>query len=206
MNPKKVLLDHLLERCICPISTEIFKDPVVACDGHTYERQYIEDWLKIKKISPVSNIPMNDTLVPNYSLRSLIEEMLSLCNDEFDDNAINSDLSRWLRSIGLKNSKSLLEVMGILNQNKINTCEELCKHVSMIRDIVGINDQEKDLILRNISALQDSFRTDKDRVENMDKKISFLAEALVLLSKSSNVSTSAGTNIAEKLKSILPGN
>ena len=30
---------------LCPITLEIFRDPVVAKDGHTYERQAIVEWI-----------------------------------------------------------------------------------------------------------------------------------------------------------------
>lgn len=32
---------------LCPISQELMSDPVVACDGHTYERQSITEWLQV---------------------------------------------------------------------------------------------------------------------------------------------------------------
>lgn len=38
----------------CPITTELFIDPVVAVDGHTYSRAPIEMWLKRSKLSPMT--------------------------------------------------------------------------------------------------------------------------------------------------------
>jgi hypothetical protein len=32
---------------LCPISHELMSDPVVACDGHTYERHSITEWLQV---------------------------------------------------------------------------------------------------------------------------------------------------------------
>jgi hypothetical protein len=58
----------------CPISHEVFKDPVVASDGHTYERASITQWWKHKKTSPITNASMADKmLIPNHSLKSMIE-------------------------------------------------------------------------------------------------------------------------------------
>jgi len=61
---------------LCPITLDLMTDPVIAPDGHTYERYAIEDWLKINKTSPVTNLPLtSNNLIPNIALRSTIEEM-----------------------------------------------------------------------------------------------------------------------------------
>ena len=39
---------------VCPITNEIFIDPVIAEDGHTYERKAITDWLQKNSISPLT--------------------------------------------------------------------------------------------------------------------------------------------------------
>ena len=63
---------------VCPISQEIMTDPVVASDGHTYERKSIEDWINLKganATSPKTNERlMNHNLIENYTLRSGIHE------------------------------------------------------------------------------------------------------------------------------------
>jgi hypothetical protein len=60
---------------ICPISCEIMSDPVVASDGHTYERKQIETWFRSHAKSPKTNQRLDDLrLVPNIALRNLIRE------------------------------------------------------------------------------------------------------------------------------------
>eukprot|EP00434_Breviolum_minutum_P032940 symbB.v1.2.029141.t1/scaffold3160.1/size62170/1 len=60
---------------ICPISQEVMKDPVTTCDGHTYDRKSIEEWLSGNNTSPITGLPLlNKTLIPNHSLRKLIQE------------------------------------------------------------------------------------------------------------------------------------
>jgi hypothetical protein len=50
-------------------------DPVVLCDGHTYERRHIERWLQDHTRSPVSNeVLSQQTMFPNHALRNAIEE------------------------------------------------------------------------------------------------------------------------------------
>ena len=60
---------------VCPITCETMKDPVIAVDGHTYERQAIQQWFSNgKSTSPVTNLPLRDTtLIPNIALRQTIE-------------------------------------------------------------------------------------------------------------------------------------
>jgi hypothetical protein len=45
----------LLEGLSCPISFQLMTDPVVAEDGHTYQRQAIEQWIN-KCTSGTSNV------------------------------------------------------------------------------------------------------------------------------------------------------
>jgi hypothetical protein len=59
-------------------------DPVVAPDGHTYERVAIETWLQLKTTSPMTREEMDPTvlLVPNHNLRSQIREALDRLGDQ----------------------------------------------------------------------------------------------------------------------------
>ena len=60
---------------LCPISYQVMEDPVVATDGHSYERAQIERWFKEHDRSPITNQHMQSTtLIPNVSLRNAISE------------------------------------------------------------------------------------------------------------------------------------
>jgi hypothetical protein len=59
---------------VCPITHELMETPVVAQDGFTYEKSAIEDWMKCKKTSPKTNMPIEAVLVPNFNLKALIAE------------------------------------------------------------------------------------------------------------------------------------
>jgi hypothetical protein len=53
------------------------RDPVIATDGHTYEREAIENWLALNRTSPVTRaLITSQTLTPNIALRNTIEEYL----------------------------------------------------------------------------------------------------------------------------------
>jgi hypothetical protein len=58
----------------CPITREIMDDPVICSDGHTYEREAIERWLRNHRNSPKTNAPLpTRTVLPNHNLRAIIE-------------------------------------------------------------------------------------------------------------------------------------
>ncbi|KAJ1696386.1 hypothetical protein LUZ63_004898 [Rhynchospora breviuscula] len=60
----------------CPISLDLFIDPVTLCTGQTYDRCSIQKWLEDGNLTcPVTMQPLHDpTLVPNHTLRHLIEQ------------------------------------------------------------------------------------------------------------------------------------
>jgi hypothetical protein len=61
---------------ICPISRELFEDPVIcAGDGQTYERKEIEEWFEKSEMSPfdTSKPLTSKTLIPNIAVRKLAD-------------------------------------------------------------------------------------------------------------------------------------
>ena len=53
-------------------------DPVVAADGHTYERRAITRWLTTSNKSPkTGSVLFHNELVPNYGLMSSIQEVIA---------------------------------------------------------------------------------------------------------------------------------
>jgi len=48
-------------------------DPVIAADGYTYERKFIQQWVKTSNKSPVSGAILSKQIfIPNYNLRRQI--------------------------------------------------------------------------------------------------------------------------------------
>ena len=65
---------------VCPITMELMEDPVIAADGHTYERSAIEQVfarapLHVHPRSPIAGIPLvSRVLIPNVAVRSMCRE------------------------------------------------------------------------------------------------------------------------------------
>jgi len=69
-------LEDPTEFC-CPITKSIMEVPVIAADGHTYEKDSILQWLKNHSKSPLTGEKMeHKKLVPNVRLRQEIQEWL----------------------------------------------------------------------------------------------------------------------------------
>ncbi|XP_031226202.1 WD repeat, SAM and U-box domain-containing protein 1 isoform X3 [Mastomys coucha] len=63
---------------ICPITREVMKDPVIASDGYSYEREAMESWIhKKKRTSPMTNLALPSlVLTPNRTLKMAINRWL----------------------------------------------------------------------------------------------------------------------------------
>ena len=86
---------------VCPISHEIMREPVLAVDGHSYERSNLEKWFATKRLhsnpitSPVTNKEMpSDNIIPNHSLKKVIDGIID---------KINGDQEKMMQSVRLQN-------------------------------------------------------------------------------------------------------
>lgn len=61
----------------CPLTHEVFSDPVVLEDGYTYENCAIRDWLQRSRTSPMTGEPLsaNPRIVTNRVVRDWIERL-----------------------------------------------------------------------------------------------------------------------------------
>ena len=73
---KDLLGNRIPPEFLCPVTGEIFEDPVMTEDGQTYERFAILEWFKSgHSKSPLSGVHLNNQkLIPNISLKKLIDE------------------------------------------------------------------------------------------------------------------------------------
>lgn len=79
------LANESSHKFIDPISLDLMKDPVVAADGHSYDRQTITKWFDAQRAqgrpitSPRTNLPLNDEiLTPNTALKRELDVFVSI--------------------------------------------------------------------------------------------------------------------------------
>lgn len=69
----------------CPLVKDVMREPVIASDGHTYEKAAIKDWFLKHDTSPVTNRPFEHKgLIANHSFHALVARMEKYMSDEND--------------------------------------------------------------------------------------------------------------------------
>lgn len=108
---------------LCPISMEIFKNPVIAEDGFTYEERSIKQWFSKKK---------NDTTSPKTGQR-MGKKLMK-----------NQLLKNMIISYRDRTSSILSQEVKLQNlEEKILTCEEKFASYIDIEDLVLLSEQKK---------------------------------------------------------------
>ncbi|CAF4150727.1 unnamed protein product [Adineta steineri] len=109
-----------MDSCKCPITDEIFDDPVIGDDGHTYERKAITEWLRKNRTSPITREPMDiNSLKTNYAIKKVIQELKTTSSSQQEHYQFQLDVHiRKTRTRPLFQGfgKSIYEVEWI-NQN-----------------------------------------------------------------------------------------
>lgn len=66
----------------CPITLKIFREPVMASDGHFYEKIMIKEWLIYSNKSPLNgNVLLNKDLITSRTFNTFLEKFLELNPD-----------------------------------------------------------------------------------------------------------------------------
>lgn len=74
----QVALEAIQEAGQCPILQEPCREPVVASDGHTYERHALEAWLLQSRTSPMTRAPLDLRLYPNRFASKVAQELADI--------------------------------------------------------------------------------------------------------------------------------
>ena len=77
---KETTLESVASRCRDAISGSLLVDPVIAEDGHTYERSTIREWFRRcaqQPTSPLTNERMGTELRRNFAVRAIVEDLAS---------------------------------------------------------------------------------------------------------------------------------
>ena len=143
---QSTLLEEPPRGFVCPITQQVMKDPVTTIDGMAYERTAIETWLGSHSTSPATNLPLCCgrtectqcpgcpaalKLVPQYALRSIIEEYMErLQQQQARQLAVLQSLSVGSSGADTHNVQSRRETRrdlsamnpGEVNVNKVNVC------------------------------------------------------------------------------------
>ena len=154
-------LELLRKDLICVITREVMHDPVVARDGHTYERKAIEEWLSrggLDKISPTTKIPMprtRDEFTPNFALKKIIDIFNLYDNSNNNDNEMKSKRKKNDGKMINYDAKSL---QNILSHSLIKATQPV------------INQQIQNLERSRTIALEKKLHAMEDLVQRMKEE------------------------------------
>ena len=128
---------------ICPISHQIYLEPVLARDGFTYERVELVKWLNKESISPITREKIPDDLIPNNSIKSIVNEYLVKYPDmKKNQYSLSKDYNDNVEIVKhLVVNKKFSEILKFRNYNikklmSSNTLKELltyCKDFDIIK-------------------------------------------------------------------------
>jgi len=77
---------------LCPITLELFRDPVLAQDGHTYERQ---EWIQKNGRSPITDQQLSlEHLYPNYAIKKAVDHFEKSMKNKNYQYILNIDVKR----------------------------------------------------------------------------------------------------------------
>lgn len=79
-------MNQIDEELSCPISRDIFKDPVTCSSGHTFERDSLKTWFqKFGNTCPKTRVVITDYIVPNHALRTVLEKFIEKYENQKGD-------------------------------------------------------------------------------------------------------------------------
>ncbi|KAM6590530.1 hypothetical protein CsatA_013135 [Cannabis sativa] len=121
MNEAEMTVPYLFR---CPITLDLFKDPVTLSTGQTYDRSSIEKWLAAGNLTcPVTMQKLHDpTMVPNHTLRHLIDHWLQMGHQfDHEDLAIVDSVAAIKHSLeshdtAFETKVNMLETIRVLSQ------------------------------------------------------------------------------------------
>ncbi|KAF8018986.1 hypothetical protein BT93_H3767 [Corymbia citriodora subsp. variegata] len=124
MKRTEIGIPHLFR---CPISLDLFTDPVTLCTGQTYDRPSIEKWLAAGNLTcPVTMQKLHDlSVVPNHTLRHLIDRWLE-ADHQFNPGLETDDPDRSLVAT-LKSTLKSQEVSMVSKLQALEKISTLCK-------------------------------------------------------------------------------
>ncbi|CAF1263459.1 unnamed protein product [Rotaria sordida] len=122
-----------MDSCKCPITNEVFEDPVIGDDGHTYEGKAITEWLtKNGTKRPLNQAPDDVVYIPCEYCKALIH---------LSNWSIHTDTCRENEEIRLAN------LAQIISQEPI-TAKFPCEYYQQLRSADELETHEVSATMR----------------------------------------------------------
>ncbi|CAF3941501.1 unnamed protein product, partial [Rotaria sp. Silwood1] len=104
---------------VCPLTNQIFREPVIAEDGFTYEKDAIREWIKEYHTSPKTKQELKiDSFKPNTELKSYLENFGKALVSKDHNFKLNTDVEKERRALFNSNGKSIFKASWLLTKDK----------------------------------------------------------------------------------------
>lgn len=177
---------------ICPITWQIFTDPVIAEDGHTYERKFIIEWIKDNGTSPLTRQKLSvDRLIPNIAVRKAVQFFEESVKNKQYRYVLGKDVEKqrgrpifqgfgktiyranWLSSKEKMPDIVLLKIEGARAEKQASFYAEISRHPNIVRTYGLVEDSnatENSLILLQefapLGSLYDVLQDDRESLQS----------------------------------------
>eukprot|EP00961_Rhodomonas_salina_P158811 2137896-Rhodomonas_salina.1 len=160
---------------VCSITCDVMRDPVMAADGLTYERENIESWLELHDASPATGAVLpNKTLIANISLRQAIEEWeeryalkLNLSSLQLETEPLGAGafktVYKGVLTLGGSAKPRAVAVLKVRKgscETEARTLLKLGRHPRLVRFLGQCTDGDHELLVTELAehgSLQDAF-------------------------------------------------
>ncbi|CAF1287322.1 unnamed protein product [Rotaria sp. Silwood1] len=162
------------ESLFCPITFELFTDPVLAQDGHTYERQAIEEWIRQHGTSPITRQSLSlEYLYPNILVRQLIDSFEQSTRNKNYQFTLGIDVKKresqpfiqtfgksiyraqWLPTNRGRPEIILLKIEGTRARKEASFYVDLSRHPYIVRTFGLVYDTENNRNDNSVMLLQE---------------------------------------------------
>ena len=150
-EPDITLMNSVNKNLICPITHQIFSEPVMAEDGNVYEKEAIEKWFVTRSTSPMTREKISKTLFPVRAFIEIIEDVITKNPDlksqrytSFKDqlDTINVNPSVLLYYDAEKLCDLITHLYELPDEKRLNILKKFTIHDPIMKYI--INTLEKD--------------------------------------------------------------
>ncbi|KAH9610563.1 hypothetical protein KSS87_006068 [Heliosperma pusillum] len=155
----------------CPLSKQLMRDPVIISTGQTYDKPFIQNWLKAgHRICPLTQQVLSHSLLtPNYIIRQMISDWcktrgiksLNPASSANEDGPTEADRDQFLSLLD-KMSKTIPEQKAAAKELRL-----LTKRMPSFRAIFGESSQAIPSLLKPLAQRRGFSRVDPSLHEDL---------------------------------------
>ncbi|CAG9312010.1 unnamed protein product [Blepharisma stoltei] len=174
---------------ICPITQEIMINPVVAADGHSYEKEAILKWFKTGHLtSPLTNEKLSSfSVIDNFRLKAIIKDFKESLSEVQRQKQLKIEEERAMKE---KEEAYKVNLEKIQEENKANLefLEEEKEKVKKLKENVEQMEREAEKLQEKVEEM------------NLERKISY--EDKIIEYIANNLSFELAFSIRQSLRYI----